>query len=94
MKTSWDKYQALSSVHESERIRIVRGHVDGSINMHEECKKYSVTKNTFMNYVNRWLMEEYKKETEMENKTTEIEMKDLSFTERLEYELSKALNQF
>lgn len=92
MKSSYEKYQALSSVHESERIRLVRGHVDGSLNMHDESKKYGVTKDTFMNYVNKWLIDEYKKETKIYNRNTENEMKDLSFTERLQYELSK-INQ-
>jgi transposase-like protein len=59
MKTSYQKSQSLQNVHEDERLRIVRGHVDGTINMHSLAQRYGVTKDTFMGYVNRWLIDEY-----------------------------------
>jgi len=89
MKTSWEKHQQLSKVSEQEKQRLVDLYINNKMNSREECKKYGVTKDTFQGYVNNWVIAFYQKQTNSKNRLSEIEIKDLSFSERLKYELSK-----
>jgi len=93
MKSSYEKYQALKNLSHDEKIRIIVAHMKDEIDYNCEAKNLGITRLTLVRWIHIWIHKDYKNGMKnLENKITKTVMKDLSFTERLQYELSK-INQ-